>query len=148
MPRYRRVDREEQTEKRAREQEERLRQEMRELTLREVRTALNMAIKDMEREFNQSLRGLQSISGGTSRNGSASDDEELFGLSPNRIGTWAGFLMGAISRINSGPKNRTYTSQSTASETVRSDRENQFYRESRSQREFAISQLSGGTRSQ
>lgn len=142
MRRYIRISKAERSERRAREQTERLRQEMRELALKEIRSALTLALRDIQKDMAETLRKAEAEQSGrlifrtgTPQTGSASN--------PRDIGSIGTILSGTVSRFF-GQRQRTTISAGETTESTRSGQENQFYRESRSQREAALSQLSGG----
>ncbi len=144
MRRYRKVSKEEKIARREREQNERLRAEMRELALREVKNALQTALRDAEKELERSVRSIEQQSGRlifrnqTSTGGSNSAND----TSPLNFGT---LISGSLLRLFKS-RERTRTSQAPATETTRSSEENQFYRESRSQREVSISNMTSSSR--
>lgn len=143
MARYRKITTEERTARREREQQERLRAELREFTLREIRSVMNTALRDVERELSSNLKNYESMQAG--RLIFRSDQTASSSASSSAVENtnWGTFLSNTVLRLFSS-RTTTRTNQSAATETSRSSQENQFYRESRSQREAAISQLSGG----
>lgn len=146
MPRYRTTSREERSTRQQREQEERFRQEMRELMLREIHSAMNLALRDLQQDIAQSMRQADTLQSEqmifrSGLTGTMAGDSRSSASPAN--GNWAGFLSTAVLRLFSA-RQTTRTSQSDAIESTRSSQENQFYRESRSQREASLSQLSGG----
>ena len=141
MRRYIRISKSERSERREREQTERLRQEMRELAFKEIRSAITLAIRDIQKDVAETLRKAEADQSGrfifrtgTPQTGTITN--------PKDIGTIGTILSGPVSRFF-GQRQRTTSSAGETVESNRSGQENLFYRESRSQREAAISQLSG-----
>lgn len=142
MALYRKISSQERSQRLAREQEERIKSELREFALKEIQSAMRLALNDMESALTGNLGTIQTdrfiFREGSSLNATA--------LGGNSGTSWGSFLSSAVLRLVSS-RTKTSTSVSAATETTRSTQENQFYRESRSQQEAAITQLSSsGTR--
>lgn len=142
MALYRKVSSQERSQRLAREQEERIKNELREFALKEIQSAMRLALNDMESALTSSMSTMQADRF-IFREGSSLSAATVGGNSGT---SWGSFLSSAMLRLVSS-RTKTTTSVSTATETNRSTQENQFYRESRSQQEAAITQLSSsGTR--
>lgn len=133
------TNREEARKRREREQAERLERELREIALRELRSAAALMMRDMEKELAASL---SNINLGPGRTLSDTGSTLPSGAQPGSA-NWASLFGATLVRLLSAPRERTRVTQSAATETARSEQDNQFYRESRSQREAAISTLGG-----
>lgn len=122
---------------------EKLRQEMRELTLREVRGALSSALKEFEREMELYTEAAEKQLGTLIFRAPNSPDSEG---SSSRTPTYAlGATLGkTVVRLFSQQRRSRVTTSSNARESDRSTQENRFYRESRSQRESNLSAISSG----
>jgi hypothetical protein len=119
-----------------RQQSDQIQNQLRDLAIREVRDALNSTMRDLAHQLNGSAQGIGGNSSGSL------GGFNLFGGSSND-GTAGNFngLMNGVLRIFTSRK-QISVSQSAATESTRSLNDNQFYLESRSQREASLGRLS------
>ena len=137
MRRYRMIPKVSKVSRLKRQQSDQTQNQLRDLAIREVRDALNSTMRDLAHQLTGSSQGMTGRNSGGSLGGF-----NLFGGSSNdgSAGNLNG-LMNGVLRIFTSRK-QISVSQSAATESTRSLNDNQFYLESRSQREASLGRLS------